>query len=551
MRRKATIGWSALWGALSGFPLIAFFYLSERLLGLPFAPFDLFDWMARVLPGPLVTFGIDSIVTIIRLLPLGATSDLAKLAEQLMALIIFIVMGAVLGGAVALARQRSSLSGPGLGAAAALLPLALLIVAEFQLGFSGSPGVVIGGMTVLFLAWGAALGYGVERLQAADGEETAVSPPDDAEIGDADRRALLLRLAGSSLGLALGAWGVGRLASGPGEAADTGAGQPLAQTTPEPSGTSPVSGTPNVTATPTPNLADRIEPAPGTRPEVTPTEDFYRIDINTRPVVIEGAEWELEVEGLFQKARNLTIEDLMAYPAVTQPITLSCISNRIAGDLISTGYWTGARLRDVLADLQLEPEAGALFLEAEDGFFETVTAADMMDERTLLVYGMNGETLPTEHGYPLRIYIPNRYGMKQPKWITRMEAIEAWRPGYWVERGWSREARPHVISVIDSVAEDATENGRIPIGGVAWAGDRGIQKVEVRVDDGEWQEAQLRKPPLSTLTWVQWRYDWPQEEGSHTFTVRATDGTGTLQTEEESDVRPDGATGYHSVTRSI
>jgi len=284
---------------------------------------------------------------------------------------------------------------------------------------------------------------------------------------------------------------------------------------------------------------------------VTPTEDFYRIDINTRSPVVDGDAWELEVGGLFQSPRNLTLDDLMAYPAVTQAITLSCISNRIGGDLISTGYWTGLRLRDLLADLQLEPEAGALFLEAEDGFYETVVAEDMMDERTLLVYGMNGETLPVEHGYPLRIYIPNRYGMKQPKWIVRMQAIEAWRPGYWVERGWSREARPHIVSVVDTVAEDAAENGQVPVGGIAWAGDRGIQKVELRVDDGPWEEAELRKPPLSTLTWVQWRYNWPAEPGAHTLTVRATDGTGTLQTAEETGVRPDGATGYHSKNVSI
>jgi hypothetical protein len=289
----------------------------------------------------------------------------------------------------------------------------------------------------------------------------------------------------------------------------------------------------------------------GVRPEVTSNEEFYRIDINTRPPVIDGAEWQLEVGGLFQNPRNLTIDDMMTYPAVTQPLTMSCISNRIGGDLIGTSYWTGVRLRDVLGDLQLAPEAGALHIEAEDGFYETVIAEDMMDERTLLVFGMNGETLPVEHGYPLRIYIPNRYGMKQPKWIVRMDAIEAWQPGYWVERGWSREARPQIVSVVDTVATEEADSGMIPVGGIAWAGDRGIEKVEVRVDDGPWHEAQLRTPPISGLTWVQWRYDWPAESGNHTFTVRATDGTGTVQTDERNDPHPDGATGYHSRTASV
>jgi hypothetical protein len=156
-----------------------------------------------------------------------------------------------------------------------------------------------------------------------------------------------------------------------------------------------------------------------------------------------------------------------------------------------------------------------------------------------------------EHGYPLRIYIPNRYGMKQPKWIVRMEAIEAWRPGYWVERGWSREARPQIVSVIDTVATSLASEGIVPVGGIAWAGARGISRVEVRVDDGPWEEAALRTPPLSGLTWVQWRYEWPATNGRHTFTVRAEDGNGERQVEPVSGVRPDGATGFHSVTARV
>jgi hypothetical protein len=269
------------------------------------------------------------------------------------------------------------------------------------------------------------------------------------------------------------------------------------------------------------------------------------------PPVIDGGSWQLESAGLFRNPRPLSLQDLIAYPAVTQPITLSCISNRVAGDLIGTSYWTGARLRDVLEDLGLQPEASALYVEAEDGFYETVVAEDMMDERTLLVYAMNGETLPVEHGFPLRIYIPNRYGMKQPKWIVRIEAIEAWLPGYWVERSWSREARPQIVSVIDTISEQATADGVAPVGGIAWAGDRGISRVEVQVDDGPWQEVQLRTPPLSGLTWVQWRFDWQATPGRHTLAVRATDGSGALQIAEVQGVRPDGATGYHSVTARI
>jgi hypothetical protein len=192
-------------------------------------------------------------------------------------------------------------------------------------------------------------------------------------------------------------------------------------------------------------------------------------------------------------------------------------------------------------------EAKELRIDAADGFYESVDMNDMMDPRTLLVYGMNGQTLPVEHGFPLRIYIPDRYGMKQPKWITKLTAIDNEGPGYWVDRGWSEEARPQIVSVIDTVAVDQeTAEGYIPMGGIAWAGDRGIEKVEVQINEEDWNEAVLRKPPLSSLTWVQWRFDWPGNPGRHIVRVRATDGTGTLQTSEEQGVRPNGATGLHS-----
>jgi hypothetical protein len=294
-----------------------------------------------------------------------------------------------------------------------------------------------------------------------------------------------------------------------------------------------------------------MEPAPGTRPEVTPTGDFYRIDINLLPVRLDGDTWQLDVEGLFDKPGPLTLSDMMRYPAVTAPITLSCISNPIGGDLIGTSQWTGVRLVDFLADRGLRAEARALRIVAADGFFESVTRADMDDPRTLLVYGMNGEVLPNQHGYPLRIMIPNRYGMKQPKWIRRIEAIDHEGEGYWVVRGWSKEARPRVLSMIDTIPQETVIDGRIPIGGIAWAGDRGIQRVEVQVDDGAWSEAQILTPPLGPLSWVLWRYEWPRVAGRHLFRVRAVDGTGSIQIGEPGDDRPDGATGYHERTMTI
>jgi DMSO/TMAO reductase YedYZ molybdopterin-dependent catalytic subunit len=202
--------------------------------------------------------------------------------------------------------------------------------------------------------------------------------------------------------------------------------------------------------------------------------------------------------------------------------------------------------------LGIKAEANSLVVEATDGFHETVVMEDMLDPRTLLVYGMNGETLPVDHGFPLRIYIPNRYGMKQPKWITGIQAVDNEPKGYWVKRGWSKEATPQIVSVIDSVAlEQPTDSGLVPMGGIAWAGERGISKVEVQVGNEPWQEATLRTPPLSPLTWIQWRFDWDPIPGRHQILVRAVDGLGNQQIEEESGVRPNGATGYHSYSVNV
>jgi DMSO/TMAO reductase YedYZ molybdopterin-dependent catalytic subunit len=569
--KRPSLFLGALLGGLNSFPVIALAYLGEQWAGLPFFPFDLFDWLARVLPGRLITLVIDTMVQFITLLGLGPISNTAKLIEQLQGILLVIAGGIVLGLVIAWVMRIKNWSGFNVGLVVGLVGFALLAAIELSLGNAivFNPVVALLWLALLIGGWGALLGVLLSAPEAA-----TITPPLTTEFRAA-RRNFLLKFAGGSVGVALAAWGVGRLLSAQEEA--TGAGQALAQlkltppptpgsapatpgsiatptlsgATPQPSSTPPI----ETTSTPLPATAaltrEPVVPAPGTRPELTPNKDFYRIDINTRPPVIKETDWTLEVSGLFDRPRPLTLSDLVAYPAVTQPITISCISNPIGGDLISTSNWTGVPLRVVLKDLGLRREAEELYIKAADGFYESVAMEDMMDPRTLLVYGMNGETLPVEHGFPLRIYIPNRYGMKQPKWITSIEAIDHHGPGYWVDRNWNPEARPHIISIIDTVATDHVENGRVPVGGIAWAGDRGIRKVEVRVDEGDWAEANLRTPPLSPLTWVQWRYDWPAVAGRHTFRVRATDGTGMLQIGAEQDSYPDGATGYDQVTVTV
>jgi hypothetical protein len=253
---------------------------------------------------------------------------------------------------------------------------------------------------------------------------------------------------------------------------------------------------------------------------------------------------------------TLTIDDLKTgYDPLHQYITLACISNPIGGDLTSTTRWTGARLKEVLADAKPQAAATHIKITSQDGFYETV-ALDLIesDERIMLTYNWDGIPLLYEHGFPLRVYVPDRYGMKQPKWITDIELMDHDEDGYWVVRSWDKVAQMRATSVVDVVAGDMTyeQDGQVmvPVGGIAHAGARGISKVEVRVDDGDWTEAKLRSP-LSQTTWVIWRYDWPFEAGKHTFAVRCYEGDGTTQITDTHAPHPSGATGIDKLTRSL
>lgn len=208
------------------------------------------------------------------------------------------------------------------------------------------------------------------------------------------------------------------------------------------------------------------------------------------------------------------------YEPLHQFITLSCISNPIADDLISTTRWTGVSLQRILDTVRPAGNATHLRMRSVDGFYEVVALdAIRADERIVLTYAWDGLPLPAEHGFPLRIYIPDRYGMKQPKWIEAIDAIDHDEAGFRVHRGWDSVG-------VGMMVIQADQAMRIPIGGIAHAGTRGISRVEVRVDDGPRQQARLREP-LSNATWVLWRFDWPFQPGEHTFTVRCFEGDGT------------------------
>jgi DMSO/TMAO reductase YedYZ molybdopterin-dependent catalytic subunit len=494
--------------------LVGILFFAWRVAGLPFVPFDVFGWVTRRVPGRLIAIGIRTMVSVIRALHLGSTSETAKLAEQLMAVTGVFVAG-VVGGALLFVILRAARGRYGVASGLALgivtgVPATLISLHASE---TASVGPTAAAVWVLgaFLVWGAVLAWAQQRLI---GRENTTDPVADAAVDRIDRRRFVLKLGGASAVITVAGAVVGELA----EARRR---QAVMVASSEPARWSATHSLPNANAA--------VPPAPGTRPEFTPLERHYRIDINTIPPKIDERTWRLQIAGLVEEPLTITLQDLQRYEPMHEFVTLSCISNPVGGDLIGTTRWTGVSLQRLLPDLRLKPGATHLKIRSADQFFEMVSLdAIKADPRIMLTYSWDGVPLKREHGFPLRIYIPDVHGMKQPKWIESVEAIDHWESGYWVHRGWDKVAQMHATSVIDTIAVDMTIIGadrqtRVPIGGIAHAGVRGISKVEVQVDTGPWEQAELRTP-LSRLTWVIWKYDWPFQSGKHTFTVRCYDG---------------------------
>ena len=538
--RRLSLATGALVGALLTAPLLGLMYVANELAGLPFAPYDLFDWATRVLPGGLITFGIDMMIDTLLLFGISV-ADTAKTAEKVIAVLQFLFMGVGVG-AIFFALMRLRDAQPNLQSGLVLGVIVGLPMITISIAIGGSdrePILSILWLLALFLAWGVALREGYARLNPDDG--LAALPTGQARAAGAiDRRQFLIRLGGATATITVASTVLGSLLAA---AARRELEDELAASMAHQSQGS--------ARAPFPNANAPVMPAPGTRPEYTPLKDHYRVFIRVEPTIIDGATWSLPIMGAVGNPMTLTIDDIRNnYESRDQYVTISCISGRIGTDLISTTQWTGVSVQDVLADVRPNEKARYLHITSGDGFYETVDL-DLIasDERIMLAYAWDGNPIPLNHGFPLRIWLPDRYGMKQPKWITGIEVMEEYKQGYWVERGWDEVARVNAVSVIDAVAADAAyqSNGQtlVPVGGIAFAGARGISKVEVRVDGGPWQEAMLRTP-LSETTWVIWRYDWPFQAGRHEFEVRCAELDGTPQIEEERGNRPSGATGIHS-----
>ena len=304
-----------------------------------------------------------------------------------------------------------------------------------------------------------------------------------------------------------------------------------------------------------------LEPAPlqpdtslavdGITPIVVPNDAFYRIDTSLLAPRVNVATWSVTVKGMVDRTVTLTYDELAAMPIFEQYVTIACVSNEIGGNLVGNALWRGVHLREVLAMAGVHPGATQIVGRSVDGFtvgFPTAWAMDPSRD-PMIALGMNGQPLPVEHGYPARLIVPGLYGyVSATKWLAEIEltTLEAF-DAYWIPRGWAKEAPILTQSRIDVPRDGASLGaGPVAIAGVAWAPDRGVSKVEVRIDQGAWLPATL-SAPLSKATWVQWRAGWDATAGDHTIEVRATDGKGEVQTDQVTPPPPDGARGHHTI----
>ena len=294
--------------------------------------------------------------------------------------------------------------------------------------------------------------------------------------------------------------------------------------------------------------------------EVTPNDKFYRVDVNVFPPSVDKGSWSLRVSGMVSSPVSLSYAQLTSMAPMEQYNTLMCVSNTVGGDLVSTAKWTGVKLNEILGMAGVQSGATYVVFKSVDGYSVGIPIDRAMLDDTILAYQMNGEQLPQEHGFPLRAVVPGLYGMMNAKWITGIEVTAQTYAGYWQQRGWENDAHYNTESWIVTPGASQVDQrfgigglttvplGGVAVAGMAFAGDRGIERVEVSSDQGKtWTQASI-KDPLSGNTWVLWKAEWnPTSAGSYKLTVRATDGKGAVQTAVISDPFPNGVTGYHVV----
>lgn len=282
---------------------------------------------------------------------------------------------------------------------------------------------------------------------------------------------------------------------------------------------------------------------------ITPNGNFYLISKNFVDPSVDGDDWRLRLTGLVETPRDVAYTDLMAMQAQEQLTTLTCISNEIGGDLISNAKWTGVRLSDILAISGIQPSATELALYGDDGYTESFPLSKALEPTTMLAYLMNDQPLSSRHGFPARLIVPGLYGIKNVKWLTRIDLVASDFKGYWQQRGWTDDASIQTMSRFDVPGARAiVPFGPIELAGIAFAGDRDISAVEISADGGESWQAVDSIERVAPLSWAIWRFTWNSpESGTYTLRVRATDGSGAVQTSDRRDPIPDGATGFHKL----
>ena len=480
------------WGAIAGLALIALMYLANLLLGLRTLPQLLNQPILSLMPGFVFGFLIDTL------------QHAGKVVEEFGLIVAMVVGLGVLGSAWSVAALRwqtqyLALMFAGIGW---LVVVAILL----PLGGAGFLGLNDGPATpliwaALFAVYSVVLQLGREGTGA-----TGV---------DAGRRRML-----GSLPVAIGAISLGVLA---------------------------------FRLFPDWYQAIFNPPEAGLRglaPEITPVDNFYVVSKNFTDPTIEAQGWSLTVGGLVDKPLKLSLSDLRALAGSSEFVTLECVSNDVGGGLMSTGSFTGVRLRDLLNLAGARAQGTWVAFTARDGYTESVPVSLVQGAPEIIVaYDLDNAPLPMGHGFPARIVIPGHYGMKGPKWLDRIDLVTHESGGYWEQQGWDHNAIVKTTARIDAPKDgDVIKLGTVAISGVAFAGTRGISKVEYSTDGGaSWSEAPFRSP-LSTLTWVLWTVTWtPAAEGAYRIMARATDGMGALQDSRSSASYPNGAAGYHSI----
>jgi DMSO/TMAO reductase YedYZ molybdopterin-dependent catalytic subunit len=485
------------WGVLAGVVLVTLMYLANLLLALKPLPQLLNQPLLAVMPGFVFGFLIDTL------------QHAGKVVEELGLIVAMVVGLGVLGAAWGWTSriwhsQHSALAFAAIG---------WLVVVGILLPISGLGLLGLADGPTTPLIWAALFAvYGVVLQMGAD-------PAGSDAPTDVGRRRLL-----GVLPLTIGAISLGVLAF------------------------RLVPGWYNAIVNPPGSgLA-------GISPEITPVQDFYVVSKNFVDPSIPGAGWHLSVGGMVDKPLALSLSDLQGLPKATEYVTLECISNTVGGPQMSTGEFVGVSLRDLIT--MAGPQAAGTWVafKARDGYAESLPISLVQGAPEIVVaYSLDGAPLPEAHGFPARMLIPGHYGMKGPKWLDSISLVDHESGGYWEQQGWDHNAVVKTTARFDEPRDgDIVKLGPVVLAGVAFAGTRGISKVEYSTDAGRtWTEAPF-KPPLSPLTWVIWQAEWtPAAEGAYELRVRATDKDGALQSSATAASYPTGSSGYHTVRIAI